>query len=261
MFFPRWKKKTKMKTSDFKLLVVAIIFLFLNIIILVIYAEIVNVNPDAESSVDIILLARGRDRALLQYQLWNKFFQPGYNVQFLVIHTKDNKDTNDNIPNVKHYFSDYENEQDIFIHINQIIPKQAASTKFLWASDRVVPIQKVMNRFFEKGKFGSRFFSGLSADAMILNVHHLFEPTIIVGFVEYEKVEKFSSYSAFLAHFITGRHHLFANVAQDLLLPNPKNKAKPKKDREMFQVAHLNPTNPDQADLNQLLKSIWSTYL
>jgi hypothetical protein len=253
-----------MRLQSFRLLVAAIVFLFINILVLIIYSEVIHMNPAPESSVDVILVARGRDREVLQYELWNKYFLPDYKVKFFVVHAKDIPIPSDDIIfSGRRFSSNYESDQDLFIHINEIIPSDVEkSVKFIWASDRVVPIQKVMPMLFERNKMGSRFFSGFNADATLLNVGHLFEPTIPVGLMEYDKISNFSGhYSGFLAHILSGRHHVFANVAQELLLPNPKNKAKTKASREMFQVAHLDRTHPDQKMLNEKLKEIWTSYL
>ncbi len=252
-----------MRQSDFRLLVAAVVFLCINILILIVYAEVVNVPIPSENSVDIIFVSRGRNREDIQYKLWSKYFEPGYEVRFFVIHTKNYPIIAEKSTILKNHFSsNYELDQDLFMHINEIIPSEIKkSDKFIWASDCVVPIQKVLVNFFERNNLGSRFFSGFNADATLLNVSHLFEPTIPVGFIEYGKINTHKSYHGFLAHFLSGRHHVYSNVAQELLLPNPKNKAKTMAPREMFQVAHLDPTNQDLQNLNEILKNIWTSYL
>jgi hypothetical protein len=252
-----------MLQADFKLLVAAVIFLCINILILIVYAEVIHFNPPSEDGMDIIFVSRGRKREEIQYKLWEKHFHPDYQLQFFVVHTKNDVIPQDLLQNKIHHFTtEYELEDDLFMHINEIIPSDLRkNNKFIWASDRVVPIQKVMPHFFERNKLGSRFFSGFNADATLLNVKHLFEPTIPVGMIEYAKVARFGSYSAFIAHFLSGRHHVYTNVAQELLLPNPKNKPKTMESRDMFQVAHLDPTHKDQNQLNEILKNIWLTYL
>jgi hypothetical protein len=261
-----------MTPADFRLLVTAVVFLCINIIILVVYAEVVHVNPSSENLVDVIFFARGRDREFLQYDLWNKYFKPEYKVNYLIVHPKNNPPTENQTKmdatttqdqnSIKRFYSsNYDQEQDVFMSLDQFIPLSDRSDKFIWASDRVVPIQTVIPLFFERNKNGSRFFAGFNPDAILFNVNHLFEQTIPVTLLEYTKLPQSETYNSFLAHMLSGRHHMFSNVAQELLLPNPKNKPKTIASREMFQIAHLDRTNPNQAMLNQKLKEIWMSYL
>ncbi len=256
--------------AEFKMLIAGIIVLVINILILVIYTESVHVSPEPEQGIDIILLSRGRDRESLQAKLWKKYFKPKYQIQFFVLHTSDNPISNNNIDPEMIFHNriqtNLKDEQDIFLQINNFIPTDATkSNKFIWASDLVVPIQKVPPRFFERNKSlgGSRFFSGFNADAMLLNASSIYEQTIPVGYIEYKKIQKVTSWKAFIGHFLTSRHHVFTNANQDLLLPNPKNRAKTKETRELFQVAHISPefAKENKTQLNERVKEIWRDYL
>ncbi len=259
--------------AEFKMLIAALVVLVINILILVIYAEAVQVTPEQEQGIDIIMLSRGREREVLQAKLWKKYFKPNYKVQMFVLHTIDNQikqhHEDDNKLFTSRIQTNLRDEQEIFLNIHHLIQPSSKnftrSKKFIWISDLVVPIQKVAKSFFEYNKAlgGSRFFSGFNADAILLNASTIYEKTIPVGYIDYEKIQKVKSWTAFIGHFLSSRHHVFTNANQDLLLPNPKNRAKTRESRELFQVAHISPDfakdNKDQ--MNERIKEIWKEYL
>lgn len=254
-----------MQRAELKLLVAGIILLFVNVMILVVYFEVIRVTSELEYSIDIIFFANGRYRDELQHKLWKKYFHTDAHINYRIIHTINQPlPQTEMLMNVRRYETTRTSEKDIFMHLNEIIPNDEAnqkSMKFIWASDKVVPIQNIKPAFFERNKNGSRYFGGLQADAILLNIQHLFEPTLPVCLLEYYKLTQYQSYESFIGHFLSSRHHIYSGVTQELLLPNGKNKAKTIAYREMFQIAHLDPTHPDQHQLNETLKKIWASYI
>lgn len=71
-----WAGETNMKIADFRLLICAVVFLFLNVIMLIVYSQVVLKQARIDEPVDVIFVARGRRRAALQHNLWIKWWDP-----------------------------------------------------------------------------------------------------------------------------------------------------------------------------------------
>lgn len=251
--------KNKMKSSDFKLLISAVVFIFLNVILLLIYFEIVMKEDVPTEIIDVIFVAKGRRRAQIQHKLWMQHWTPLQMTHFFVVHLKGVDDADDTNPGLAHFKTDFETESEVFLNIADIVSSKNA--KFLWASDTVIPLADVKLRMFQRNSLGWRFFSGFNPDAILFGISDFFEKTIPVTLLAYEKLV-FETYEDFELYFISGKHNVYSNMAQNVVLPNSKNKMKARMKNELFQVVHINPnTEFDIAELNSLIQKTWQTYL
>jgi hypothetical protein len=252
-----------MKLADFRLLICAVVFLFLNIIMLVIYAQIVLKQPNVDEPIDVIFVARGRKRAAIQHKLWTKQWEPLVKTRFIVLHMYGINDDDDTNPGLIHIHTPYTNERDMFIHVASIIPQtNERSPCFLWVSDQVVPLTNIHSDIFRRNQLGYRFFSGFQPDAILFGIQELFELTIPVALMSYAKMT-YQTYQQFEVHFISGKHNVFSNMSQLVLFPNFENKIKSHMDNEMFQVVHITPSSSEieQTQCNDTIKEQWSNYL
>lgn len=260
-----------MKSSDFKLFMWAIVFLFLDIITIIIYTQVVLKKTKVAEPVDIILVSQGRDRATLQQGVWEKNWQSLSHTQFFVIHLHGSNETNQeaDIPlstQATHIQTTYTREKDAFINIANLLPVEKRSQRFIWASDQVIPLQPVSVRLFERDQGSSRFFSGIFPDHRLFNIDESLEECIPCSLFTYERMHQFTNYSQFLHQFISSRHHCYTFVSQTLVLPNISGKGKRILSSDLFQVAHIasnvgNSGSMVTTQLNDVLKSIWRSYL
>ncbi len=251
-----------MKTADFKLLVCAIVFLFLNIIVLLIYSQIILKRPNVNSPIDVIFIARNRRRASIQHKIWLKNWQSVKQTRFIVLHTLSDLNDQDTNPGLIHIHTPYENDYEMFIHVAELVPQDnQRSPHFLWMSDTVVPIKPISSDSFRRNTLGWRFFNGFVPDATLFEITNLFEDTIPATLIHYSKMSLFDTYEQFQVHFISGKHNIYSNMSQTVVLPNPRNKFKKSLENESFQVVHITPSSPDQDTLNEILKSTWQSFL
>jgi len=154
----------------------------------------------------------------------------------------------------------FTDEKSLFLAVANVIPPDGRAPRFLWASDQIIPLQSTSLDVFERVQGCSRFFSGFFPDYRLLNIEGVLEPTIPCGILRYSKMQ-FSSYDHFLINFISGRHKTFAFIASALVLPNISNKPKRPLSSDLFQIVHISPHAPDQQQLNETVKELWTNYI
>jgi len=237
------------------------VFLFLNIVFLVIYIVIMKSQTKMESqNVDIIFVAKGRQRAALQHSIWIQKWSPLARSQFIVLHLQNvdpqEEDTNTGLI---HIHTTYQDEKELFLNVATVIPIEQRSPRFLWVSDTIIPLQSTSLEIFERTQSSDRFFGGFFPDYRLLNVEHVLEPSIPCGLTRYGKM-RFSNYEHFLVDFISGRHKTFAFIAEVFVLPNRDKKPKRPLSSDLFQIAMISPREQNQHFYNEKLKQLWAQY-
>ena len=253
-----------MKPADVHLVVVGIVFLFFTVLFLLIYFEVVAKDPSTFEQVDIILISKGRNRVKEQYTLWQKNWSPQASLHFVIVHLAGSHAEDDfQAANIQHVNTDLTTERDVFLNLISLIPNRE-NESFMWASDNVVPIKPTTYDYFKKNKVGWRFFNGFNLDALLFGVANSFEDTIPCTLFSYKTLftkHTFQTYKDFQLYFVLGKHNLYSNIAQIVLLSDTITTAKTPLDTESFQVVHVDPTSTNKHDLNAKVLEVWRSYI